>query len=196
MKIRVGIDPDDTHEATLIERERSTGRDINVHTAQPGEMYEFDLNGDTFVFVQQGARVRDGDDGGGGGGAAVNVGTGRKLGLGDFIRDDDEDDDLIGQDTLTGSESESGAAFTAADAAASPGADSQSGSEPPPKPDATDASDAEIRVIMAALESEPSVERTKDGAIQVTTINKALEARNYKPISAAKRDELAAAADA
>ena len=192
MKIRIAVDPDAAHEATLIERDRITGRDINVFTAEPGEAFEFDISADTFIFAQQGRRVSDDGDGGGGGGPAV--GSGRKLELEDLLGAMGGDDDEFADDEAAAATAADAAAAAATDAPAPSGADSQAGTEPPleQKLEPTDASDTEIRVIMAALASEPSVERTQSGAIHVNTINKALEARNYKPITAAKRDELAA----
>lgn len=191
MKFRIAVDPDAAHEATLIERDRITGRDINVFTAEPGEAFEFDISADTFIFAQQGRRVSDDGDGGGGGGGGVAVGTGRKLGLADTLGQD-EDDDLIGEDSLIGSDSQAGTAF---DSILTSAADAASAAPPASTDDPRDATDDEIRELLVDLESSPSVERTAAGSVQVATINKALAAKGFKPIDAKRRDELAEKAD-
>lgn len=57
-----------------------------------------------------------------------------------------------------------------------------------------DASDDDVRAVIAALETNPSVERTSGGKVQVATVNEALEAKGFKPINAARRDAIAPAA--
>lgn len=88
-----------------------------------------------------------------------------------------------GDDTVA-SGSQGGAETTAGDA----GEDTLSGGD---AVELRDGSDDEILWIIGELEKDPSVERTAAGTLQVAAINKALEARGLKPISAAKRDELA-----
>lgn len=57
-----------------------------------------------------------------------------------------------------------------------------------------DASDDDVRAVIAALETNPSVERTSGGKVQVATVNEALEAKGFKPINASRRDAIAPAA--
>lgn len=95
-----------------------------------------------------------------------------------------------GGDTLAGGSSESGDASTFGGDTASGGASEggAAGSDAIP----SEPSDDDVRAVLDDLEGQPSVERTQAGLVQVATINKALEARGFKPINAEKRDALAA----
>lgn len=199
MKQRIHLDPNGTHEVTLIERDTVTGRDLIVINGEPGKVYEFDLSQNTCVFQVLGRRLGD-DDGGGGPASLVPSGV-----------------ELSGQDLKDADLDDSGEVIRAADAdRVGEGASAEEVASPEPvKPpeqdqepaadaeqtpeeqsdtvDLRDARDDEIKDILVDLAADPATERTQAGVIQVSAINKALEAKGLKPITAARRDELTAA---
>lgn len=73
--------------------------------------------------------------------------------------------------------------------------------EPPPEPAPVtteaettsgprEASDDDIKAVLEDLETTPSVERTSGGKVEMSTLNTALEAKGFKPVNSAKRNEI------
>lgn len=217
MKIRIAVDPDATHEVTIIERDRPSGRDLTVFNGKPGDIYEFDLNADTYVFTQQGQRVRE-DDGDGDGGGGGMAGTGVLLDEGmsptefqaiplnetgevEQLNERSTDAEVASTPPAKPDEVEEQTDGEQGGGESEPGGGEQSDAGTGEQTQADteqqtqtlgDPSDDDVRAVLADLESNPSVERTAQGVVQVTTINKALEAKGFKPINAARRDALAA----
>lgn len=96
-------------------------------------------------------------------------------------------------DTATGGEGDDTAAAGAGDDTTSSGSgdDTVAGGESADQTgEPRDPTDEEVLQVMRDLETAPSVERTQQGHIMNATLREALEARGFKPISAAKGREL------
>lgn len=100
-----------------------------------------------------------------------------------------------GEDTITGGQSDQSTGGAEGQDTITGGGDDDTHTGGEPSGDQTgprEATDDEIRQALADLETQPSVEKTASGKVEVNTINEFLAARGLKPIKAARRDALAA----